>query len=118
MVTTAFNITVTSEEPVKDYTEAADQLCEALRMSLATAEYAKQLTHTTDEIESGAVEVEVSQEPSGHAVALAVWQLEASKKIALDKTGLSTLLKDMLPFAVKVNKRAVTKDEMAAINFP
>ena len=113
MLPTAFLITITTTDAIKPetYNEVATRVVEALHKITGTklAEFTK--PHLTDPW----CDVKVSLDEF-HTVLVAVVLLAwAPKAWSLDKNKLTALLRDELPFTVKLTKRSVDKNELERI---
>ena len=119
MSTSAFYITLATEQsvPVSDYTATTGQIVQAFYTALGTHAKFVELTHTSEHTDLR-VELEVIQEFAAaespilaHAVVQGTNHV-GKKKLQFDKAQFSELLRELLPFPVKVSKRAVPKEEM------
>jgi hypothetical protein len=118
MNTSAFYITLVTVDDIdlQEYDDVASAFVKAIYT--VTQEHLTSFTkpHLTDP----RCEVEVMAAPndsnSKYTVqAIAVLQANALKPWTLDKNKLTTLLRNELPFAFKLSKRAVDKAELAAV---
>ena len=115
-MTNAFYITLVTVEDIEleQYDEVASAFVKAFYT--VTTEHLAEFTkpHLTDP----RCEVEVMAAPndSKYTVqAIAVLQANAPKPWTLDKNKMTNLLRNELPFAFKLSKRAVDKTELAAV---
>ena len=115
-MTNAFYVTLVTVEDIEleQYDEVASAFVKAFYT--VTTEHLAEFTkpHLTDP----RCEVEVMAAPndSKYTVqAIAVLQANAPKPWTLDKNKMTHLLRNELPFAFKLSKRAVDKTELAAV---
>jgi hypothetical protein len=111
MMKSMYMVQVTALEEVNkdDYKEAAqtmkDILCDVF------GETSKVLKMTKGKLLSSHTEVEVTCEES-NVVGRAICEIDGESKVSLDKPKLSSLVKALAPWQVKVEKRSVLADEL------
>ena len=118
MNTTAFYITLVTVDDVdlEEYDDVASAFVKAFYT--VTQEHLTSFTkpHLTDPRCEVEVMAAANDSNSKYTVqAIAVLQANAPKPWTLDKNKLTTLLRNELPFAFKLSKRAVDKAELAAV---
>jgi hypothetical protein len=118
MNTTAFYITLVTVDDVglEEYDDVASAFVRAIYT--VTQEHLTSFTkpHLTDPRCEVEVMAAANDSNSKYTVqAIAVLQANAPKPWTLDKNKLTTLLRNELPFAFKLSKRAVDKAELAAV---
>jgi hypothetical protein len=118
MNTTAFYITLVTVDDVdlQEYDDVASAFVKAIYT--VTQEHLTSFTkpHLTDPRCEVEVMAAANDSNSKYTVqAIAVLQANAPKPWTLDKNKLTTLLRNELPFAFKLSKRAVDKAELAAV---
>ena len=115
-VANAFYVTVTIDEvEPQRYVEVASALATAMQTITSTklAEFTKpHLTKPRCEVEVGVASVEGS---TYTVQANIVIQAYASKSFTLDKNKLTTLLKNEVPYPLKLSKRSVDRVELEAV---
>lgn len=115
-VANAFYVTVTIDEvEPQRYVEVARALATAMQTITSTklAEFTKpHLTKPRCEVEVGVASVEGS---TYTVQANIVIQAYASKSFTLDKNKLTTLLKNEVPYPLKLSKRSVDRVELEAV---
>ena len=117
MNATAFYITLVTTQGVdlEEYDEVASVFVKAFY--IVTSEHLTEFTkpHLTDTRCEVEVMASANDSDSKYTVqAVAVLQARAPKPWTLDKNKLTALLRNMIPFAFKLSKRAVDKAEIAA----
>jgi hypothetical protein len=118
MNTTAFYITLVTVDDIdlQEYDDVASAFVKAIYT--VTQEHLTSFTkpHLTDPRCEVEVMAAANDSNSKYTVqAIAVLQANAPKPWTLDKNKLTTLLRNELPFAFKLSKRAVDKAELAAV---
>lgn len=112
MLPTAFLITITTDTiKPETYTEVATQVIEALHKITGT----KLTEFTKPHLSDPWCDVKVSLDESHTVLVAAVLLAWAPKAWSLDKNKLTTLLRDELPFTMKLTKRSVDKSELERI---
>jgi len=117
MNATAFYITLVTTQGVdlEEYDEVASVFVKAFY--IVTSEHLTEFTkpHLTDTRCEVEVMASANDSDSKYTVqAVAVLQARAPKPWTLDKNKLTALLRNEIPFAFKLSKRAVDKAEIAA----
>ena len=121
MPTHGFFVTVQTLHPFDQvgFAEPAGQLADALQSTLGDLSCLRKLTHYPTLCDAR-VEVEIAQAEPEHyklspIVARAlVKATTANDKMRFDKPAFSKMIRDRLPFAVKVQKQAVAQEELAS----
>lgn len=98
------------------YDTVAAQLLHELRQTLGDASNLRMLTHI-NEFSEAVVETEITLSPKGHVLAQTLVQVESPSKLRFDKNRFTQLLRARLPDQITVTKRALTKDDVAALPF-
>ena len=110
------NVTTRDEFLATDYTARSGELVNALQSTLGDAHKLRTLMHSETSTDPR-VEVEVTQAkeaPSACITACCVVTATDAQKLAFDKNMFATMISTHLPFAVRVTKRFVTKEEQVA----
>ena len=116
----AYYVTIQTRQAydADEYTLVAGQLSNALQSTLGDITTLRAVTHTPN-LTQTRVEVEISQleERTSPVLAHAIVRGATEDKMHLDKNMLSKLVRDELPFAVKITKQAVTSELLVPTNW-
>ena len=99
---------------VSEYALIAGQMSMVLQRTLGDLATLCELTRTTS-LTDCRVEVEIAQcvpEPNSPIVAQAIVKMTTSDKVTFDKIKFTKMVRDSLPFAVKITKQAVPPEDI------
>ena len=109
---TSYWVTVTAEDAPSDYEADADAMVETLRGVFSDPVSVHTITKHAP-LQRCVTEVEVSLE-SDRIVARALFEVDSDQRVTLDKAKIALLLRDAMPFPVKVQKRALPHEAVLA----
>ena len=118
MLTSAYYVTVQTRDAyaTAEYVSITGQLVNALQCTLGSLQELSDIMHST-KLTNASVEVEVAQSEltsTSPITARCVVRADAPGKLVFDKNLFTAKLTEAVDMPVKVTKRVVSKDELAA----
>ena len=112
----AYFVTLETRHPfdADTYIQVAGKLSNVLQSTLGDITKLRTITRTPD-LTNARVEVEISQtepEPMSPIAARAVVKATAPDKMTFDKHMFTKMVRELLPFPVKITKQAVAQEEL------
>jgi hypothetical protein len=116
MTQQAFFVTLETRHPfdADGYAQIAGQLANVLCTTLGDITTLGDVTHVSD-LSDARVEVEIAQtapEPTSPIAARAILTATTAEKMSFDKNKFTKMVRDLLPFPVKITKQAVPQEEL------
>jgi hypothetical protein len=114
MPTHAYFVTLETRHPYRTeaYTQVTGELCNVLQSTLGDTTKLRSVTRTPD-LTDARVEVEIAQTdpgPLSRVKAHVVVKASAPDKMAFDKNLFTKMVRDLLPYAVKITKQLLPEE--------